>query len=1115
MDIASYLQSFESRLSSYVGDDPLDPWIKFVDFLEQRLPAGNASEMCLVFDSLVQRFLNNERYSNDIRYVNYCIRCASYYWDPIAFYSEVFGKGVGTRTAALYVAWAWEFEQRGMKEQADAVYRKALENQAQPASTVLHEYSQFSSRTTVQPLGVQNPLQNLTNQMSSSKEPLEPSKMTWECPSKPPAPRMTIIVSRSEASGSLSSQTSSDQTVSEYIKDELQCDGSELSFEEVRAKKYFQQLQHKKREEENKLMERQLQEQEERIRRMKLSLEEAEDMEACGGLPEEISHQDGFYWSLPKPGSGSAGPECVTETPVALLQTSVTQNGLPSSLWAADADAPAQHSATRCDGGHPAESEEKLDVSQGGAANLSHATPNSSLGFVQATPSRVLPSPTVNTREALGVVMDMFQAPTFLEEPVSDSSHLNASERDLEDGASGGGPLWSRLPEVAPFTIFQDHEEDKENVHLAEASADRKAVRCLAEVAAPKADKPNETSQYLMPDESTMWGARFNPLNSLAACPNNTSEFALLAHCVSTPFTHKPLSSFSEDQENICSEDDASIRRQTKRLSPIIEQSPNEDKASETAASLLEPSSVRQGTIVSAGLASTSITMLQPPPPAVLSFRDQTPAPADSSVRSGRGWEVHASPEPPLQLACLGSVKPKTRPFKILEDTSSSSGDLSQVPMSQECVLQPGRFSARSPEASAEPDLDALLSPLRPVAPTKAADIPMSPEQLPLCADVPMSPQQSLVSTGDQPMMSPDREPRPHTAGGVHVVPDPWDNQLIAHLLSRLSPPLTSHQCCFAWSCNVPNISPKVTITMGKTSLRVDCVLGEGAFATVYQATNLATSEKFILKVQKPANPWEFYINTQLDARLQPSMRHLYSNISSAHLFLNGSVLQGEFYSCGTLLNAVNIYKSLGEKGMPPPLVLYFAACILHTVEQLHRLRLIHADIKPDNFMLGRRFLENKCFDPESGDHGIVLIDLGQSIDMELFPEGTAFTAKCLTSGFQCTEMQSGKPWNYQTDYYGIAGTVHCMLFGNYMQVTNENGVWKTNGVFRRKPHSDLWLDVFHTLLNVPDCESPPSLARLRRQLTAALQENYSSKLQALKNHLVIQLLERRRPSCR
>lgn len=44
----------------------------------------------------------------------------------------------------------------------------------------------------------------------------------------------------------------------------------------------------------------------------------------------------------------------------------------------------------------------RVSVSQGGTGNLSHVTPNTSLGLVQATPSRVLPSPTVNTREALG-----------------------------------------------------------------------------------------------------------------------------------------------------------------------------------------------------------------------------------------------------------------------------------------------------------------------------------------------------------------------------------------------------------------------------------------------------------------------------------------------------------------------------------------------------------------------------------------------------------------------------------------------------------------------------------------------------------------------------------------
>ena len=138
------------------------------------------------------------------------------------------------------------------------------------------------------------------------------------------------------------------------------------------------------------------------------------------------------------------------------------------------------------------------------------------------------------------------------------------------------------------------------------------------------------------------------------------------------------------------------------------------------------------------------------------------------------------------------------------------------------------------------------------------------------------------------------------------------------------------------------------------------------------------------LQVQKPANPWEFYINTQLDARLQPKVRHLYSSIRSAHIFHNGSVLLGELHNYGTLLvgshqrrgdktwhgrqlilhtlklwllfqNAVNIYKTLSDKVMPQPLVIYFTVCILNMVEQLHHIRIIHGDIKPDNFLLGER----------------------------------------------------------------------------------------------------------------------------------------------------------------
>ena len=71
------------------------------------------------------------------------------------------------------------------------------------------------------------------------------------------------------------------------------------------------------------------------------------------------------------------------------------------------------------------------------------------------------------------------------------------------------------------------------------------------------------------------------------------------------------------------------------------------------------------------------------------------------------------------------------------------------------------------------------------------------------------------------------------------------------------------------------------------------------------------------LQVQKPPNLWEFYIGTQLMERLKPSMQHMFIKFYSAHLFQNGSVLVGDLYSYGTLLNAINLYKNIPEKVMP------------------------------------------------------------------------------------------------------------------------------------------------------------------------------------------------------
>ncbi|XP_039522130.1 mitotic checkpoint serine/threonine-protein kinase BUB1 isoform X1 [Pimephales promelas] len=1250
MDINSYFQAFELSVRSYAGDDPLDPWDKFVQFLESKLSLEERKGLSVVLEHIVQTFLQDERYHNDPRYVSHCVRSASFYSDPTEVYSYLHGRGVGTQTAALYLDWAHRFEERGQLSQAELVYQRALENRAEPQDSVLQQFRLFQGRVNTHTAAsdhVRQPLQNsqLVNQAPRQRDVQPQSKD----PEASPATRMVRIISRSENKPTRPAGSSGVECVSMYCVKELQCEGSELSFEELRARRYF--TKRRQQDEQRRLAEeqRRLWEEEDEVRKMKQLLEDLEknvtltESQTAVHLPEPVS------FSRPHTGlqlrsetAGHAGTETSRSLtdPFPSAESLRTHTHQPSSLIQSSCCTQPQNTDLACDQG---DADGNVTDTSCGAFNHSHVTPNSSLGFVQATPSRVLPSPTVNTREALGVIMDMFQAPTLLQESMFNS--IIQPEDSFEKSCRiTSAPSCVTAAGTTPFMIYRDRDE-QESGGSDPARTQPAVTRALTQIP-PSKDNDAPVSTESMTDESAVWGARNV---SVGPCPNHTRDFSLSAHLVSTPLhPHAPhawdLQPGREESAAVGGSEENPYVRPPTKLSPIMEQSPVEEKPVEL------DSSRAQGTIVGEGvsLAQTpGLSMAQSScssrhPLAALSFPDHSAMRMQDESMSRASWSIYQSPEKqPMHPDPVVSDVPWHAPLEEQDESmSKASWSIYQSPEKQSkrpdpmvsdvprrapqdesmsraswsIYQSPEKQSKRpdpvvsdvprrapqdesmSPKAAVglswfqvdgstntvEPDLDVMMSPA-PVSARPAWTVYQSPEKAPetdllwptspeppaerdldmleergvllpkksfqqrksgvkalqmLHESLLMSPKQSpeeesrspnrFSADGPQrttepdlePMTSPSQSCRETSApmspmdtskpGCVHLVRDPWDEELIVSLLSNLQPPLSSLPGLTAWSCRLPTITPKMTVQIAGESLRVDFVLGQGAFATVYQATNLMTSRKLFLKVQKPANPWEFYMDRQLNARLQPSVRHLFNTIYSAHLFSNGSVLIGELHNCGTLLSAINLYKSRSEKVLPQPLVLYFTVCILHMVQQLHQAHIIHADIKPDNFLLGERFLENDCFDRDNLQHGLALIDLGQSIDMTLFPEDTAFTAKCMTSGFQCVEMLSGRPWSYQTDYFGIAGTVYCMLFGTYMQVKEDGGVWRTNGVFKRMVHAELWQELFQTLLNVQDCRSPPCLQSLRLRLDAVLQEHYSRKLRSLKNRLVVQILEAR-----
>jgi len=346
----------------------------------------------------------------------------------------------------------------------------------------------------------------------------------------------------------------------------------------------------------------------------------------------------------------------------------------------------------------------------------------------------------------------------------------------------------------------------------------------------------------------------------------------------------------------------------------------------------------------------------------------------------------------------------------------------------------------------------------------------------------------------------------------------PFSMNVQKKLLKKLPTHISNYPGFVKIDSKFPVVRPRSVVKLGEDEFIVGELKGEGGFAKVYSAcwSNSPENEgDLVIKIQKPANDWEWYILTELQVRLR-SLNHVElgegaqwkdSFMSSSRCFTydEGSIIVSQLQKYGTLLDMINI-TSAADKAIAEPLAIHLTAEILGLVDILHSMDFIHADLKPDNFMIKDI--------PGRASTAIQIIDFGKTIDLKTIPKDTVFDDIVETSGLKTVEMREKRPWRHHIDYFGVAAVVYCLLFGQYMEVTKVRGRWVPKGTYKRWWKVDFWKRFFDEFLNIKgaDKECLPSLLSWRREFVDIFhRENMASGLNKAREVLERKCLVNRR----
>lgn len=241
-----------------------------------------------------------------------------------------------------------------------------------------------------------------------------------------------------------------------------------------------------------------------------------------------------------------------------------------------------------------------------------------------------------------------------------------------------------------------------------------------------------------------------------------------------------------------------------------------------------------------------------------------------------------------------------------------------------------------------------------------------------------------------------------------------------------VSPFPTPERATAAVAARPETPAPPLSLQQGQVldgRYEVESKLGEGGMSFVYLARDIATGERYAIKVLTSSLTSDEKAMARLRREASFGMRLAHPNV--CHILRTGETETGLVYVVMPYLKGEILSdRTIARGQLPLDEVIRLVRDIAAGLHVAHELKIVHRDLKPENVMVCRR---------PDGSESAVVMDFGLAKERRVDPELQKLTATGIILGtpeFMSPEQIRGKPLDPRSDVYALALMTFEMLTG-------------------------------------------------------------------------------------